>query len=354
MKSIKGFLFLFLAPIGTHGQGLENTGAWYAYPLQSVAKGQCIPTAINNSGRVVGFAYSDKFETASVAFVTGPVGVGVATLTLGGTDAIASDINNSGVVVGASSTLSNPLLTRSFITDANGENIRTLTDDTRVIGANGINDAGEVTGSAFDRVNRAFITGPNGLNLRLIDMPKNATESAGVSINASGQVLGVSAGHPTGRHAFVTGPHGRGVSDLGLAKGQQNFASSINDAGQVTGTIHYKYGRRRQYITGPNGQDMRVLGYLGHEPGWYSTGADINNLGVALGVSSLTGDIEGPSALTVAVEGGRLLNLEKRIVNLPEGVTLKSSVGGINDFGQIAAPGSDKRCYIVCSTKERK
>ena len=54
-------------------------------------------------------------------------------------------------------------------------------------------------------------------------------------------------------HAFITGPNGLGMRDLGTLPGHdQSHAYAINDAGQVTG-----FSYSRAFITGPDGMGMR-------------------------------------------------------------------------------------------------
>ena len=59
-----------------------------------------------------------------------------------------------------------------------------------------------------------------------------------LGINDAGQVAGSSyytAGDAT--HAFITGPDGMGMRDLGTLGGTDSYAAGINDAGQVAGSL---------------------------------------------------------------------------------------------------------------------
>ena len=93
----------------------------------------------------------------------------------------------------------------------------------------------------------------------------NITSANGV--NNSGQVVG-SSGSEDNLHAFITGPDGLGMRDLHRSSWIQSFAYDINDAGQVVG--YYTTSAddpfdpnaytSHAFITGPDGTGMRDLG----------------------------------------------------------------------------------------------
>jgi probable HAF family extracellular repeat protein len=83
--------------------------------------------------------------------------------------------------------------------------------------------------------------------------------SEAYDINDAGQVAGFS-GTPGGIHAFITGPNGMGMRDLGTLGGNLSYAYGINDAGQVVGYSETAEGDEfGVFITGPNGMGMRDL-----------------------------------------------------------------------------------------------
>ena len=109
----------------------------------------------------------------------------------------------------------------------------------------------------------AFITGPNGMGMRDLGT-LGGTYSSAYGINDAGQVAGASdtAGGAYG-HAFITGPNGMGMRDLGTLGGTYSYAYGINDAGQVVGGSTTAGGAYHAFITGPDGMGMRDLGTLG-------------------------------------------------------------------------------------------
>ena len=61
------------------------------------------------------------------------------------------------------------------------------------------------------------------------------TDSDAYGINDAGQVVGYSHTAEGANHAFITGPDGMGMRDLGTLGGDYSYANGINDAGQVVG-----------------------------------------------------------------------------------------------------------------------
>jgi probable HAF family extracellular repeat protein len=310
----------------------------YAYPLDLVAAGPCVPADINDSGEVVGVNYRNPYNI--LGFVTGPNGVGSTPLSLGGRDSNASAINSAGQVVGTSETDDTGLVISAYITDAGGKNIRPIGP----LGgtASAINDRGQVAG----QVNGiAYLTGPNGKSPQFIPSLGSFTSIA--AVNFSGQLTGQFSDQVSIYHAFVTGANGLGMVDLNIPGSTSSAGIDINDRGEVTGEQWIgEPGHREQYVASHDNPDARLLGTLDNRPGGRSEGGGINNKGILVGVSS-KGDKYGRIYVTITGPDGVMRNLNRYVEKLPPGVYLTGSPV-INNRNQIAARASDGLCYLVC------
>src|SRR5687768_17396617 len=121
----------------------------------------------------------------------------------------------------------------------------------------------------------AFITGPDGMGMRDLGILGQAFR-----INDAGQGVGYSATGEGATHAFITGPNGMGMRDLGTL-GAGTFAYGINEAGQVVGESFTVEGARHAFVTGPDGEGMMDLNSLVDLPEGVILAAaiDINNNG---------------------------------------------------------------------------
>ena len=243
--------------------------------------------------------------------------------TLGGYSSSAYDINDSGQVVGSSFTGSGSL--HAFITGPNGVGMTDLGTLGGVYSnAFGINDSGQVVGESYIRdivgsiysPNHAFITGPNGIGMTDLG---TLGHSSAVGINDSGQVVGYSqiASDDFNSHAFITGPNGVGMTDLGILG-----VAGINNSGQVTGSA-FVSGTWHAFITGSNGVGMTDIGTLG---GNESSASDINDSGQVVGSSHIAGDIFYHAFITGPNGVG--------MTDLGTFGGILSSAHGINDSGE--------------------
>jgi probable HAF family extracellular repeat protein len=105
----------------------------------------------------------------------------------------------------------------------------------------------------------------------------------GTALNDAGQVVGYSIMASNQQGAFITGPNGVGMIDLGTLGGDYSEASGINAAGQVVGNSETAGGQLHAFITGPNGVGMTDLNSLVSLPaGVVLSAAVINNSGQVL------------------------------------------------------------------------
>jgi probable HAF family extracellular repeat protein len=269
--------------------------------------GDSIANAFNNAGRVVG--QSETTAGEEHAFITGPNGVGMTDLGKG----TASAINDAGQVVGRSETEAGG---RAFITGPNGAGMTNL----GVSAPSAINNAGQVVGESYTGADsfHAFITGPNGVGATDLGSLGGAlTYSSAYDINDIGQVVGISNRSYCDEvmgvcdyRAFITGPNGVGMIDLG-----GGAASGINDAGQVVGVFYTAAGERHAFITGPNGEGITDLNSLVEWPAGIvlREAVDINNAGQVL----VTALIPEPQSYALMIAGLILLGLVARRKSLP-------------------------------------
>ncbi|MDV6342791.1 PEP-CTERM sorting domain-containing protein [Nitrosomonas sp. Is24] len=282
---------IFLATISTASISAMAYADWSIKGLGTLEGRPTIPTDINDSGQVTGYSFLSNIVVPFHAFVTGPDGIGITDLgTLKGEETSGRAINGSGQVTGYDD------LGHGFITGPIGMGLTELgtLDGAVYTFADDINNSGRVVGTSHilshsghfgDTVTRAFITGPNGIGIT--DLGTLGGDSSGaVGINDSGQVAGVSyiAGDGFTKHAFITGPNGIGMTDLGaLGSGGSSGVADINNFGQLVGQSDFAGTPfTHSFITGPNGIGMTDLGTLG---GGWSWASSINDSGEVVGLA---------------------------------------------------------------------
>ncbi|PTQ77651.1 putative secreted protein with PEP-CTERM sorting signal [Nitrosospira multiformis] len=195
----------------------------------------------------------------------------------------------------------------------------------------GINDAGQVVGLSYtaNNVQRAFITGPGGMGMRDIGtLEGERGYSTAEDINDAGQVVGSSSFGGFGVRAFITGPGGTGMRDLGTLSENEHLshAYGINRAGQVVGISTQGGFASHAFITGSDGVGMRDLGItlLGED----SKVTGINDVGQVIG-NSHSGTSYATRAFITGPDGMGMIDLG----------TLggdETKAWGINDVGQVA------------------
>ena len=301
--------------------------------LGSLGGTASVPVEVNNHGEVVGFSFTAN-NAAAHAFVYSH-GRMTDLGTLGGTTSVATGINAAGVVVGMSSIAPGSAQVDAFrerggkLKDLGPLNAASAEGGTVSINADG--DISGLSAGGYD----ALIHRP-GMNIDLGSLA--GLGSIARDINDSGQVVGLSttallppvsgSSQLTATfHAFLYS-HGT-MSDLGTLGGTDSTADSINDRGAVVGFSYTADDAATHAFVYRNGK-MTDLGTLG---GSYSVAAAINDEGAVVGAS-----LTSASALHGFIDHrGRMVDLNS-MIPAKSGVVI-TNAESINDRGQIVAQG---------------
>ncbi|WP_435207169.1 hypothetical protein [Micromonospora sp. bgisy143] len=225
--------------------------------------------------------------------------------------------------------------------------------------ANDVNDDGVVVGTRFEQQGaptRAVVW-RDGKVIDLGTLGGQAgpwgTDSIAYGVNSAGHVVGGAAVPGGGLHAFVY--RGGALTDLGTLGGvtESTYARDINDRGHVVGISQNTSGQLRATLW-RNGT-IRDLGSLG---GNYSEARAVNETGQVVGIARTSGD-GSYNERAFLWQGGRMVDLNTRVANLPSTVTLRSAED-VNDDGVIVgfacptdcAQGGDRarRAYLLVPT----
>ena len=291
-----------------------------AVPMFGVTyAGDFSPTAINNSGQVVG-----RVAGATVLYSGSSLSV------LGGSNMVVTGINDAATVVGYQT--SNTGVRQAFI-QSNGTltNIGAASVD---VGDLSINNAGQVAGSfgvAGDQ-RHAFLY-QDGTLTDLNQGQAAPFEGSATAINNQGQIAGTA-----GEYSWSATPviYANGTTTpLANSRpdGYQIYASGISDNSDVL--LNGRYG--------PSGSiesfvySKGVLTNIGE-----FSGLDINGSSLVVGTNALGG---GSAHLW---DSGTLYNLNS-LIDPASGWYLQSAVG-INDNNQIAAFGCRTTGALECGT----
>jgi probable HAF family extracellular repeat protein len=177
-----------------------------------------------------------------------------------------------------------------------------ISSETSVTAIN--NDAIVIGNGRVNGQDSPFKTGPNAMGVA----PIAGVDVGDVAdINDAGVIVG-NLGTPDDNqlgvdmHAFMTGPGGAGVIDLGTLGGSRSQAMGVNRSGQVVGWSTTPVDNMSHaFITDANGSNMRDLGNLG---GSCAAANAINNQGRVVGYACAPGDLYTHAFLTDAAGVG--------------------------------------------------
>jgi probable HAF family extracellular repeat protein len=199
-------------------------------------------------------------------------------------EASVTGLNNQAVVIGNGRVNGED---SPFKTGPNGSGVGPL-EGVQIGDVADINEAGVIVGNLgapdddqFGLDMHAFMTGPGGEGV--IDLGTlGGSRSQAMGINKHGQVVGWSTTPVDNMsHAFITDAGGTGMRDLGNIGGSCAAANAVNNQGRVVG---YACAPGDQYthafITDEGGAGMRDLGTLG---GLNSAAMAVNAGGVVVG-----------------------------------------------------------------------
>jgi len=349
MKTVIALLGLFMvtAPLTAQTKYVVND-------LGSLGGDPPAAQSINDAGQVAGYAnLTPGFTNPNHAFRTAPNSP-INPVTddlglLGGVSSSASAINRSGQVAATEQPSTGRGHAVLVAPDGTFQNLGDMGGPFPGSLANGINDLGQVTGAAGRPgpalpscgVSHAFLTAPNSSLTVASDLGALLTcgNSDGYAVNNLAQVVGYSDamdGPIRVQHAMFWSSS-TGMVDLGvlgkspfLFFGERATAFAINDSGQIVGESSFNNMPDSSYthafLTTAAGP-MRDIGTLG---GNGASARGINNLGFAVGNSTLAGDTT-LHAFIYNTSTGVMSDLNTLVT--PAWVLLNA--GAINDAGQI-------------------
>jgi probable HAF family extracellular repeat protein len=342
-----------LAAATLFGAGLAAMGAAQAaqdtFTAQVVdhppAAGLTLGIAINDLGAVVCVVSMP----GSLFWFTGPNGTGVYFPSLPGAVQTIEGINDRGQVVGSFKPSGQPDV-HAFVTDADGigTDLNAAAASASSI-ATGVNWRGQVSGAArAPGAMHAFISNRGETRLRPVG---TLGQAYGAAINHGGTIAGWTTLDTGETHAFVTGPRGQGMTDLGTLGGDASRAYAINRRGQVVGVSTDAEGVQRAFITADDGH-LVDLARGGVNQGFFGT-AWAYGIGKHGHVVGYAADQTGAQTAFITGRDGRGMKDLNRYVKLPGGARL-GAAKAINDRGQILAEDADDAGPLWLLTPTRR
>jgi probable HAF family extracellular repeat protein len=273
----------------------------------------------------------------------------------GGYFSQGNGVNDAGQVAGTSYAADAP---HAFLSAPGGGPLQDLGAVPGGFGSSGlaVNASGQVAGYSYipasggpgpGTPNYAFLSGPDGAGpLTNLGVLPGMSFSVGHGVNDAGQVAGDSLNTTSGEaHAFLSGPGGGALKDLGTLGGTQGSGNAVNDAGQVAGTASTASGATHAFLSGPGGGALQDLGTL--PGGAYSNGNAVNASGQVAGSSVTASNVS--HAFLSGPDGGPLQDLgpgdafavnDSGQVVGGSGHAFLYSGGQMFDLNSLIAPGS--------------
>lgn len=307
-----------LARAQTYTYTITNLGNLGGSSDSSIAQPQAFATAINNSGQIVGSAYTAGrvehaflYQNGAMADLTATYGV-----TIGG----AKDINNAGVIAG---TRYNAV--GSYAISAGGTVATTGTIYVNALSPNGL-----LVGSDTNYPNvAAQSSGGTTTSLGTL----GGAQSSAYGVNTAGTVVGYATNSVNGTfRPFVYS--GGTMTNLGSLGGSgEGIAYDINDSGVIVGYSKNAsgYSTAFSYVNGT----MTSLGQL--NSGRNSVANAINASGTIVGFA-----VNGPIGHQEAVifnGAGSITSLNTLVDPTSAGFSYLTQALDINDLGQIVGYG---------------
>ena len=305
----------------------QSSKTWTITDLGTLGGSESYANAINASGQVVGAANLVGDGTHAFLWHNGVMSdLG----TLGGSRSRAASINTSGHVVGGASMTLNPAGAGHAFLWQNG-----MMTDLGTLGgsssfATGINASGDA--SWLDQYDPQSRRSRISVAERRHERSRHArgNYSSATSINASGQIVGVSRTTSGTEHAFLW--QDAVMTDLGTLRGGFSGAHAINASGQIVGYTDMSRDETLHAFLWQDGV-MSDLGTLG---GASTYALDINASGQVVGGATTYpfGDEPGRAFLW---QDGVMTDLN--VVLPPGSGWVLNDATGINDSGQIVGWG---------------
>lgn len=308
--------------------------------------GTCSVNAINASAQAVGACFDAQGVTYT-AFATAKNGKKVSTVGLlpGGSSSWTNGLNDQGLLVGDAKTAGDAADHAFFFDPAVGhmQDLGTLGGTNSY--ALAINKQGTIVGEsqpAGDATTNGFVM-RNGKMKDLGTLP-GGNALAPWMINSSGSIAGQGSTSSGETHAVYANAGRYQLVDMGTLGGSWSWINGLNDQGVLVGVSSLTGDTgNRAVVANTNGTPMADLGTPSH---LYSAARAINNLGQVVGsFRDPVAQTHGSYICSLAAACADFTDLAT-LVSLPKGIVI-DAVYRITDQGVILVTGSDGLFYLL-------